>query len=75
MGTHAEAQSAIEALDRQCVWEGMESPMVVKWMDAALQRRRREQHLAVMSKGLGMARGMSSMHAQRWFDHHHDSSS
>lgn len=31
----------------------MDSPMVVKWMDAALQRRRREQHLASIRQGVG----------------------
>lgn len=48
MGSHDEAQAAITALDSKYVWDGMDSPMVVKWMDAALQRRRREQHLASM---------------------------
>ena len=52
MGTHEEASAVIEALDSRFVWEGMESPMVVKWMDGALQRRRREQHLAAMRHGL-----------------------
>ncbi|KXZ43600.1 hypothetical protein GPECTOR_86g394 [Gonium pectorale] len=40
------AVAAIAALDGKFVWEGMDCPMVVKWMDTALQRRRREQHLA-----------------------------
>jgi len=52
MGSHEEAVNAIDHLDSKFVWEGMESPMVVKWMDAALQRRRREQHLAAMRQGL-----------------------
>ncbi|GAX72674.1 hypothetical protein CEUSTIGMA_g130.t1 [Chlamydomonas eustigma] len=52
MSTHEEAIAAIQALDNQHVWEGMDVPMVVKWMDAALQRRRREQHLAAMRQGL-----------------------
>ncbi|KAJ9515120.1 hypothetical protein QJQ45_028921 [Haematococcus lacustris] len=52
MGTHEEALAAIEALDSKYCWEGMEGPMVVKWMDTALQRRRREQHLAAMRQGL-----------------------
>lgn len=52
MGTHEEAVNAIDRLDSKFVWDGMESPMVVKWMDAALQRRRREQHLAAMRQGL-----------------------
>jgi hypothetical protein len=52
MSSHKEAEASIEALDGQFVWEGMESPMVVKWMDGALQRRRREQHLAAMRQGL-----------------------
>ncbi|KXZ56420.1 hypothetical protein GPECTOR_1g374 [Gonium pectorale] len=46
MDSHGEAMAAIGALDSRYVWEGMETPMVVKWMDTALQRRRREQHLA-----------------------------
>jgi hypothetical protein len=59
MSTHEEAVEAIQALDNQHVWEGMDVPMVVKWMDAALQRRRREQHLAAMRQGLAtdMAQG------------------
>jgi hypothetical protein len=48
MGSHIEAAAAIEGLDSRHVWEGMGSPMVVKWMDAELQRRRREEHLAAM---------------------------
>ncbi len=52
MGSHEEAVASIDALDNKFVWEGMESPMVAKWMDAALQRRRREQHLAAMRQGL-----------------------
>lgn len=52
MGSNDEAAAAIEALDNKHVWEGMEAPMVVKWMDAALQKRRREEHLAAMRQGL-----------------------
>lgn len=58
MGAHKDAAVAIDALDSKFVWEGMESPMVVKWMDTALQRRRREQHLASMRHG-NMASGLS----------------
>jgi hypothetical protein len=46
MATHEEAAAALEALDSKFSWEGMASPMIVKWMDAGLQKRRREQHLA-----------------------------
>lgn len=52
MGSNDEAAAAIETLDNKHVWEGMEAPMVVKWMDAALQKRRREEHLAAMRQGL-----------------------
>jgi hypothetical protein len=52
MGSNDEAASAIDALDAKHVWDGMEAPMVVKWMDAALQKRRREEHLAAMRQGL-----------------------
>lgn len=52
MGSHEEAVAAIDALDSKHMWEGMESAMVVKWMDTALQRRRREQHLAAMRQGM-----------------------
>lgn len=52
MGSNDEAAAAIEALDNRHVWDGMEAPMVVKWMDAALQKRRREEHLAAMRQGL-----------------------
>eukprot|EP00198_Chlamydomonas_reinhardtii_P014051 XP_001703388.1 predicted protein [Chlamydomonas reinhardtii] len=58
MGTHTEAVSAIAALDNQYVWEGMETPMVVKWMDMALQRRRREQHLANMRQAMAGGAGL-----------------
>mmetsp|Transcript_31833 Transcript_31833/g.70722 ORF Transcript_31833/g.70722 Transcript_31833/m.70722 type:complete len:496 (-) Transcript_31833:2249-3736(-) len=60
MGTHQEAVAAIDALDNKYIWDGMESPMVVKWMDAALQRRRREQHLAAMRQGLVPSMAMGS---------------
>lgn len=52
MGSNDEAAAAIEALDNRHVWDGMEARMVVKWMDAALQKRRREEHLAAMRQGL-----------------------
>jgi len=52
MGSNDEAAAAIDALDNRHTWEGMEAPMVVKWMDAALQKRRREEHLAAMRQGL-----------------------
>lgn len=51
MGSNDEAAAAIEALDSRHIWEGMEAPMVVKWMDAALQKRRREEHLLAMRTG------------------------
>ena len=59
MCLHDDAQAAIEALNSTFVWEGMDGPMVVKWMDTALQQRRREQHLASMRAGVasGMAAG------------------
>jgi RNA recognition motif-containing protein len=55
MGSHADAEAAIAALDGRYKWAGTEAgapPMVVKWMDGALQRRRREEHLAAMRQGL-----------------------
>lgn len=58
MGSHAEAVAAIAALDSKFVWEGMETPMVVKWMDMALQRRRRELHLANLRQSLATGGGM-----------------
>ena len=42
MTTHEEAAAAMAALDNKHKWEGMESPMVVRWMDRELQKRRRE---------------------------------
>lgn len=60
MGSNDEAAAAIEALDNKHVWQGMEAPMVVKWMDAALQKRRREEHLAAMRQGLVPSMGESS---------------
>lgn len=47
--------AAIDALNNKYMWAGMESHMVVKWMDAALQRRRREQHLVAIKRGLKTA--------------------
>ncbi|KAG2499151.1 hypothetical protein HYH03_002733 [Edaphochlamys debaryana] len=61
MGSHNEAVAAIAALDSQFVWEGMETPMVVKWMDMALQRRRREQHLANMRNAMAPGAGFGFM--------------
>lgn len=58
MGSNDEAAAAIEALDSKYTWDGMDSPMVVKWMDAALQKRRREEHLAAMRQGLVPSMGM-----------------
>lgn len=52
MGSHEEAVAAIQGLDNKYTWEGMDSTMVVKWMDVAMQRRRREQHLAAVRQGL-----------------------
>jgi hypothetical protein len=46
MGSHEEAAAALAALDTKYTWEGMASPMIVKWMDAALQKRRRDHHMA-----------------------------
>ncbi|GBF95952.1 CUG-BP- and ETR-3-like factor [Raphidocelis subcapitata] len=45
LGSVEEATSAIAALHETHVWPGMSQPMVVRWMDSALQRRRREEHL------------------------------
>ncbi|KIY91316.1 CUG-BP- and ETR-3-like factor 3-B [Monoraphidium neglectum] len=46
MGSVEEATAAIAALHEQHTWQGMAQPMVVRWMDSALQRRRREDHLS-----------------------------
>ncbi len=58
MGTHDEAVAAINALHGKHVWEGMDAPMIVKWMDTALQQRRREHHLATMRQGLAQTNAM-----------------
>ena len=50
MGSNDAAAAAIDALDGRYVWDGMDGAMVVKWMDAALQKRRREEHLAAMAR-------------------------
>ncbi|WIA44418.1 hypothetical protein OEZ86_007184 [Tetradesmus obliquus] len=60
MGSNDEAAAAIDALDSKHIWDGMEAPMVVKWMDAALQKRRREEHLAAMRQGLVPSMSMST---------------
>jgi RNA recognition motif-containing protein len=52
MNSNDEAIAAINALDSKYTWEGMDSPMVVKWMDVALQKRRREEHLLAIRQGL-----------------------
>lgn len=57
MGSHGEASIAIDALDGQYSWEGMDTAMVVKWMDAQLQKRRKELYQNVAHHGrqdLGM---------------------
>ncbi|KAF6260316.1 hypothetical protein COO60DRAFT_909475 [Scenedesmus sp. NREL 46B-D3] len=60
MGSNDEAAAAIDALDSRHTWDGLEAPMVVKWMDAALQKRRREEHLAAMRQGLVPSMSMST---------------
>eukprot|EP00879_Flechtneria_rotunda_P003486 GHRR01003715.1.p1 GENE.GHRR01003715.1~~GHRR01003715.1.p1 ORF type:complete len:499 (+),score=190.43 GHRR01003715.1:1683-3179(+) len=60
MGSNEEAAAAIQELDSKHVWDGMDAPMVVKWMDAALQRRRKEEHLAAMRQGLVPSMSMGS---------------
>ncbi|KAI8462603.1 MAG: hypothetical protein J3K34DRAFT_475967 [Monoraphidium minutum] len=46
MGSAEEATAAIAGLHEQHTWQGMAQPMVVRWMDSALQRRRREEHIS-----------------------------
>ncbi|GFR49895.1 hypothetical protein Agub_g12000 [Astrephomene gubernaculifera] len=65
MSVHSEAVAAINALDGKFTWEGMDCPMVVKWMDTALQRRRREQHLAALRQPLPSASIGGILGAQR----------
>jgi RNA recognition motif-containing protein len=52
MGSNEAAVAAIQALDGRYTWGGMDAPMVVKWMDVALQKRRREEHLLALRHGL-----------------------
>ena len=59
MGTNEEAAAAIAALDCKYTWRSMDVPMVVKWMDAALQKKRREEHLMAMRQGLVPSMSMS----------------
>lgn len=42
------ARNVIAALDGTRIWSEMDSPLVVKWMDTELQRKRREEHLAAL---------------------------
>lgn len=42
MGSRESAKAALEALDGQYAWEGMPDAMVVKWMDAELQKKRKD---------------------------------
>eukprot|EP00879_Flechtneria_rotunda_P011421 GHRR01011930.1.p1 GENE.GHRR01011930.1~~GHRR01011930.1.p1 ORF type:complete len:414 (+),score=97.93 GHRR01011930.1:226-1467(+) len=72
MGSNEEAAAAIQELDSKHVWDGMDAPMVVKWMDAALQRRRKEEHLAAMRQGLVPSMSMGKClllpnHSVWWF--------
>lgn len=66
MSANDEAAAAIDALDNKHVWEGMDAPMVVKWMDAALQKRRREEHLAAMRQGLVPSMGACACVLPTW---------
>jgi RNA recognition motif-containing protein len=59
MGSNEEAAAAIAALDCKYTWPSMDVPMVVKWMDAALQKKRREEHLMAMRQGLVPSMSMS----------------
>eukprot|EP00775_Hariotina_reticulata_P011883 gene11883-12027_t len=66
MGNIQEAAAAIEALDSKYVWHGVDVPMVVKWMDAQLQKRRRDEHLAAMRHGLVPSMSMSESPLAGW---------
>lgn len=48
MSSPAEARIALESLQGRYTWPGVDTPMVVTWMDVELQKRRREQHMASM---------------------------
>jgi CUG-BP- and ETR3-like factor len=52
MSSHEEAVLAIDSLDSKYLWEGMNSTMVVKWMDQELQKKRREEHMAAVRHGM-----------------------
>jgi len=52
MDSADEANAAIQGLHEKHIFEGMAQPMVVRWMDAALQRRRQEEH-SLMKHGSG----------------------
>jgi hypothetical protein len=52
MGSHAEAAAALGGLDSKFIWSGMGLPMSVRWMDAALQKRRRDAHVAAIRHDL-----------------------
>lgn len=53
MGSAEEAAAAIEGLHERHTWPGMAQPMVVRWMDSALQRRRREEYLTMKQQAGG----------------------
>lgn len=61
MSSPAEARIALESLQGRYIWPGVDSPMVVTWMDVELQRRRREHHMAsmrhILTTGPGNATG------------------
>lgn len=42
MSTHDEAAAALAGLDNKHRWDTMDSPMVAKWVDRELQKRRKE---------------------------------
>lgn len=82
----SEAAAAIAGLDATYTWPGADGPMVVKWMDTALQRKRRDEHLAAMRQGLVPSMSMSEWggcwrraggegglgHCSRWPSHYDD---
>jgi hypothetical protein len=60
MESHEGAAAALDALNTKYTWPGMQSPMVVKWMDTALQTRRREHHMAAARGNSGLALGLTA---------------
>jgi hypothetical protein len=44
MASHDEANHAMEELSLKYQWQGMDGPMLLRWVDPELVKRRKDEH-------------------------------